>query len=161
MPITQNEKIIFLKKGKEIEDNFTKVFNNAISASKDDDINKHVDVIVNVGIDVKGLKKINRKDQETNEHIHWVELKNVNGKPGWLYGEADFFAFEIKDYWIIVGRQELQRFIAEKCRDKIRAVTPEPYKLYQRKERKDIITLVSSYDLCYICTKIIRKKNEK
>ena len=108
---------------------------------------------------VKGLKKVNRSDQETNEHIHWVELKNVNGKAGWLYGDADFFSFEIKDYWLVVDKVDLQRFIAEKCREKIRVSKPELYKLYQRKDRKDIITLVSSYDLCYICTKQIKKNN--
>lgn len=158
MPITQNEKLVFLKKGKEKESDFLSLFNNAIEATEDDDINKHVDVLITIGVDVKGLKKINRNDQETNEHIHWVELKNVLGKPGWLYGEADFFAFELKDYWVVVDKHDLQRFIADKCKDKIKVVKPELYKLYQRKDRKDIITLVTSYDLCYICTKIIKKK---
>ena len=158
MPITQNEKLVFLKKGKEKENDFFSLFNNTIEATKDDDINKHVDRFIVVGVDFKGLKKINRNDQETNEHIHWVELKNVFGKPGWLYGEADFFAFELKDYYVVVDKHDLQRFIADRCRNKIKVVKPELYKLYQRKDRKDIITLVTSYDLCYICTKIIKKK---
>jgi hypothetical protein len=157
MAISKNEKLVFLKKGKVIEENFIKLFNNAASTTEEEDINNHVDIKVHVGIDVKGLKKVNRSDQETNEHIHWVELKNVNGKAGWLYGDADFFSFEIKDYWLVVDKVDLQRFIAEKCREKIRVSKPELYKLYQRKDRKDIITLVSSYDLCYICTKQIKK----
>ncbi len=157
MAISTNEKLAFLKKGKVIEEQFAKLFNNASESSKDEDINGHVDVKITIGVDVKGLKKINRNDQETNEHIHWVELKNVNGKKGWLYGDADFFAFEIKDYWVVVDKESLQKLIAEKCKAKIRVNKPELYRLYQRKERKDIITLVTSYDLCYICTKQIKK----
>jgi len=157
MAISQAEKMVFLKKGREVEEVFANLFKNAFPTSQDEDINKHVDVLITIGVDVKSLKKINRNDQETNEHIHWVELKNVQGKSGWLYGEADFFAFEIKDYWIVVDRHDLQKFIANKCKDKIRVIKPELYKLYQRKERKDLITLVTSYDLCYISTKIIKK----
>lgn len=157
MAISTNEKLAFLKKGKEIEEKFSKMFNDASPTSEDEDIKKHVDLKFTVGVDVKGLKKVNRADHEINENIHWVELKNVNGKKGWLYGEAEFFAFEIKDYWIVVEKAELQKLVAEKCKDKIRVSKPELYKLYQRKDRKDIITLVTSYDLCYICTKQIKK----
>jgi hypothetical protein len=106
MAITQNEKLVFLKKGKEKEDQFSRLFSNAIEASESDDINKHVDLLINVGVDVKGLKKINRSDQETNENYHWIEIRGVKDK-GWLYGEADFFAFEIKDYWIVVDKHSL------------------------------------------------------
>lgn len=151
------DKILFLKKGKEVEENFSKLFSNAIPVNEEDDIKKHIDLYLQVGVDVKGLKKVNRSDRGTNEHIHWIELKNVLGKPGWLYGEADFFTFELKDYWVVVDKKDLQKFIAEKCKNKIHVSKPELYKLYQRKERKDIITLVTSYDLCYICTQQIKK----
>lgn len=157
MAIGTNEKLAFLKKGKEIEERFSKMFNDANPATEEEDIKNHVDLKFTVGVDVKGMKKVSRSDQETNENIHWVELKNVNGKKGWLYGEAEFFVFEIKNYWIVVDKIDLQDFIAEKCKDKIRVNKPELYKLYQRKDRKDIITLVTSYDLCYICTKQIKK----
>ena len=143
MPITQNEKIVFLKKGKVIEENIIKLFKDADSTTEYEDINSHVDIKVHVGIDVKGLKKVNRSDQETNENYHWIEIRGVKDD-GWLYGGgADCFAFEIKDYWLVVDKIDLQSFIAEKCREKIRVSKPELYKLYQRKERKDIITLVS------------------
>ena len=153
-----NEIIAFLKKGKEVEGEFAKLFKETIPASESEDINKHVDLYIKVGVDIKGLKKINRTDNQTNEHIHWVELRNVNNKDGWLYGDgADFFAFELEHYWIVVAKEKLQEFIAKKCKDKVRTAKPELYKLYQRTNRKDLITLVTSYDLCYISEKIIKK----
>lgn len=157
MAITDKEKIVFLKRGKKVEDEFSKLFKEAVPTTKEEDIKGHVDLKITIGVDVKGLKKINRSDQEVNEHIHWVEIKGITGHNGWLYGEADFFAFEIKDYWIVVTKEDLQKFIASKCKDKIRVEKPELYKLYQRKERKDLITLVTSYDLLYICTSQIKK----
>lgn len=35
-----------------------------------------------IGIDVKGVKKSNRKDATTNDAINWIELMNVRGNPG-------------------------------------------------------------------------------
>ena len=32
--------------------------------------------------------------KKDDENIHFVEFKNVLGKKGWLYGDADGFAFE-------------------------------------------------------------------
>ena len=157
MAITQNEKLIFLKKGKEVEKQFSDLFKNTSSTEEKQDIKGHVDIKVSVGVDVKGLKKINRSDQETNEHIHWIEIKGITGHNGWAYGEADFFAFEIKDYWIVVSKEDLQIFIKENIK-KERVLKPGLYKLYQRKDRKDLITLVTSYDLCYISTLQIKKQ---
>ena len=52
-----------------------------------------------------------------------IELKNVHGNIGWLYGEANYFAFETVDYWIIVEKLLLQELIADKCKEKIK--TPD------------------------------------
>jgi hypothetical protein len=64
--------------------------------------------------DVKGLKKIKRYDKTTNESIHWVEIMNVRGNLGWLYGKADRFAFELNDYYMIIDKEKLQELIKEK-----------------------------------------------
>ena len=76
---------------------------------------------------------------------------------GWVYGKADFFSFEIQNYWVVVAKQDLQSFIAENI---VKEYTTYPtlYKLYNRKGREDIITMVTSYDLCYISSAIIKKK---
>lgn len=126
-------------------------------STKEEDINEHWDIKLETKYDVKAIRKVNRYDNETNENIHWVELKNVNGKHGWLYGEADKFAFELDDYWLIVDKHVLQDFISKKCRDKEKTKTPQLYKLYTRDKRRDIITLVKTIDLIYISEGMIIK----
>jgi hypothetical protein len=118
----------------------------------------HWDVsIFDKKIDVKGLRKIKRSDNELTEDYHWIEFKNASGNKGWLYGEADYFAFELHNSWIMVEKNDLQKFIHEKCKAKIRVESPEEYKLYGRKNLKDVLTLVKSLDLCQISSEIIRK----
>jgi len=136
---------------------FAKLFQNKRFSSKKEDIEEHFDLEIKTRVDVKGLKKINRHDQQVNECYHYVEIKNVHGKAGWLYGNADYFAFELEEYWIIVEKQELQNFIKRKVIKEF-TKTKTLYKLYNRKNRKDVITLVKSIDLIYISKKLIKKK---
>ncbi|MCK9541940.1 MAG: hypothetical protein M0R03_07920 [Novosphingobium sp.] len=101
------------------EDQFKKNLENLIKtecfkSSTKEDINEHWDVGVKLTFDVKGLRKVNRKDNTTDENIHWVELKNTMGNKGWLYGDATHFAFETDDYWIVVEKFKLQEFIKNK-----------------------------------------------
>ena len=114
------------------------------------DIYEHWDVaLYDTKFDVKGLRKKNRHDEEYDENIHWVELKNVNGSDGWLYGQSDFIVFETFDYWIVVNRQKLIKLIEIKCTDRERFYTePMLYKFYRRSNRRDTITLVKTVDLC-------------
>lgn len=125
--------------------------------TNDEDMFEHWDVSANIKFDVKGVKKISRNDNQTNENIHYVEFKNVNGESGWLYGKADKFAFETDDYWIIVTKDKLQKFIHEKCKDKIMCERPELYKIYSRKNRKDKMTLVKTLDLMFLSDMVIVK----
>lgn len=143
----------FLQKGKEKEQLFASLFQNCTESTKEEDMFQHWDI--KIPVDVKGIKKVNRGDREANENFHYVELKNVNGAKGWLYGAAFFFAFETNDYWILVGKGQLQELIAEKCAAKIPG--REKYQLRQRAGRKDLITIVPTLDLCYISTEIIKK----
>lgn len=126
-------------------------------STKEQDMHEHWDVSLTMQIDVKAMKKKDRKDATTNENIHYVELKNVLGNPGWLYGEAHYFAFELEDYWLMVDKIRLQEFIKDKCAAKEWSEIPDFYKLTQRKTRQDIITLVKTIDLMFICDKIIKK----
>jgi hypothetical protein len=146
----------FLKRGKEVELAFSKILTNTNFSSKDEDINEHWDLSTEIKFDVKGLKKKQRFNSEPNESIHWVELKNVNGKLGWLYGDADYFVFELVNYWVIVDKLDLQEYIKTHT---IKEFCDEPTKnkLYSRKDRKDVLTLISTFDLIYISTSMIRK----
>ena len=133
------------------------MFNKVSFASRDEDIFDHWDVKIDIKIDVKAMKKINREDSEPNENIHYVEIKNVHGDKGWLYGEADYFAFEMKDYYVMVSKIKLQAMIADKCKEKIKCAKPTLYQLYSREGRYDMITLVKTVDLIFISDKMIEK----
>lgn len=146
----------FLIEGKNKELSFANLFNSYSLSNKSQDIIEHWDVSFGkIKIDVKGLKKINRNDISTNENFHWIEIKGITGHLGWLYGEADYFAFETNKYWIIVNKHELQDFIKNNTIKEYR--NKELYYLYSREGRKDIMTLITSLDLCSISEAIINK----
>jgi len=137
---------------------FKQVITTPILPTVNENKFSHWDVsLFNQKIDVKGLKKKNRNNSKYDDEIHWIEIKNVLGYNGWLYGEADYFAFELTKSWVLVSKKDLQEFIHDVCKDKIRTDKPELYKLYTRKDRKDVITMVKSLDLCQIATEIIKK----
>ena len=100
----------FLSKGKMVERAFTKVLSNHKLSTEQEDITEHWDISTNIKFDVKGLKKAKRSDGEPNENIHWLEIKNVNGDLGWVYGEADYFVFETIDYWVIVDKNNMAKY---------------------------------------------------
>jgi hypothetical protein len=152
----------FLSEGKKVEKLFGSMFTDVVYASKEDDIIEHWDLkILYRGewkkFDIKGLKKKLRSDDGANENIHWVEITNVNGNDGWLYGKADYFVFELEDYWLIVDKIRLQKLITDKLINEF-TIIPILYRLYGRKDRKDKLTLVKTIDLIYISEEIILKK---
>lgn len=150
------------KAGKKIEDLFASLFSNAKRSKIEDDIYEHWDLSIEYKVDVKAMKRIHRGG-DLNENIHWIELYGITGKPGWIAGKADFFAFETEDYFIVVDKLKLQEFIKTldlkdsngfKITDK-----KELYKPYRRKDRKDLMVLVKTLDLCYISSFIIKKNH--
>jgi hypothetical protein len=144
-------------KEKEFIDLVKKPPHNIVIPSTEQDINEHWDVSIDgVKFDIKGLKKVNRTDEEYNPDIHWVELENVHGNTGWLYGLADYIAFETKESWLIVDRLILINLINKNLKTEI-TTTPQPYKLYRRRGRYDVITIVPTSDLIKIKTKEILK----
>ena len=80
------------------------------------------------------------------------------GKKGWLYGEADFFAFETNKYWVVVEKYKLQDWIAKNVSKELMQA-PTLYKLYNRKGSKDIITLVSTHDLYFLSEEVLEKES--
>lgn len=140
---------------------FASMFNNIVASTEEEDIKEHWDVKLEIKVDVKSLKRINRVDIETNEFYHFIELKNVHGKLGWLYGNADYFAFETNQYWVIVNKEVLQRFIAMKvAKKKVTSVDESLYCLYTRDKRKDVITMVKTIDLMVLATEILEKTKD-
>jgi hypothetical protein len=106
---------------------------------------------------VKAMKKWKRDDPEPTDHIHYVELRNVQGKLGWLYGEADYIVFETRRYWIVVKRRTLMPFVEGLTENNERSLKPTVYRLYQRTGRKDLMTVVPTVDLLAISEATIKK----
>jgi len=128
-------------------------------SSKHEDIYEHWDFKVNSStVDVKALKRINRSDSMFSTDYTWVELQNVRGNTGWLFGEADYIAFEQIDHFLIVKRRDLIDFCQNKIQDQFVPKASEAlYKKYQRNNRQDIISLISLKDLANN-TKVWRQK---
>ena len=147
--------------GKLKEAEFTKLFSSSTPSSKEEDMYEHwdikIDTKIDTKIDIKSLKKENRSDLTYNENFHYVEIKNVNNDLGWLYGKADYFAFELENYWLIVDKTRLQDFIKEKCKGKKIGNKKDLYALYRRENRKDIIVKVKTIDLMFLSNQIIQK----
>ncbi len=131
-----------MARGKRAEKEYAKLYKNVSLSTEEEDCNEHWDLkINNIKIDVKAIKK-------NDENIHFVEFKNVLGKKGWLYGDADGFAFETEDYWIEVKKEDLQEMVHDKCIDKVKGW--DFYELATRPGAKDLFTKVKTIDLCYI-----------
>ena len=157
----------FLKAGAEKEQKFANllVLRNGEVISHSDrstDIKDHIDLFwtkdnKTFSFDVKGLKKSNRSDINTDSSIHWIEISNVRGNPGWLYGKADYIAFETDKEWLLVKRRKLIDLINSKVTDTAVKNTKELYTYYQRYGKKDIIVKVLTKDLAEIASKTISK----
>ena len=149
-------------RGNEAEGSFKKLFTFVKKATKEEDIFEHWDLEVivddkNVKVDVKAIKNEDRFDPHPNENFHWVEIQNVNGDVGWLYGKSDLIAFETIDYFILVGTLKLRRFLEKKLKytkDTIPEIettsVKDPYVFYRRKDRNDIVVKVKTVDLMHI-----------
>jgi hypothetical protein len=142
--------------GEAAEKRFASLLFCPVEATKEQNIFEHWDVLDGkFKYDVKAMKKFRRSDDYPTDRIHYVELKNVNGDDGWLYGKADRIAFETRRYWLIVSRLELQKAIDGM--DMQKSDCPAPYKLYSRKGRSDLMTLVPTIDLLSMAEKVMEK----
>lgn len=154
-----------MKEGKIKEKRFIEDFSNnftvneVIISTTSEDILGHFDVTLNnLKYDVKSLKRIKRDDPQPNEQYHWLEIKNVHGKKGSLYGDADFLAFETNDFWVVVDIIKVQNFVSKNV-NKVYVNNQDEalYCLYRRSERNDVLTLVKTIDLMSIAAHIIPK----
>jgi len=134
-------------------------------SSLSEDRHKHIDFFLEqdrfkYSVDVKARKKTTRGDVKVNDEWTWIEFKNVLGRKGWLYGEADYIAFERADDFLMINRENLVKF----CEDKVDLETmvsrpyQAEYKVYQRQGRRDLITRVRMDDLANLEGNIILQK---
>jgi hypothetical protein len=117
-------------------------------SSHTEDIHEHVDYWLAMssngnrwGVDVKG----NNLPDEI-----WCEFKNVQGKPGWMYGGATIIAFDMPEEggFAIVDREELAFFCEKHVSSEVVTDKRQAYlKKYTRKDRQDVITILKLHDL--------------
>ena len=153
--------------GELVEDEFAALFPNTYEATKSQNMFEHWDraVIFFMGtpqqvtkkFEIKGLKSIIRHDESTNENIQWVELM-LDGRAGWLFGEADYFAFEQINSFIVVTKAALQQLILDKVKDLRIVHTPELYRFYCRPRKNEKTVLIKTSDLLDIKDSILPKK---
>ena len=138
------------KRGRESERKFVEACENvgyvARKSSKEDDIYKHIDFYIHrtngtvSSVDVKGGNFPNSI---------WVEFKNVHGNTGWMYGEAEYIAFEMKevDGFCMINRLDLLSYCKKNVEPTFVDISNSYKKLYQRKDRKDVLTKIWLTDL--------------
>lgn len=110
-----------------------------------------------IGIDVKGIKKNNRKDDKVDDTINWIEMMNVRGNLGWIYGKSEYIAFRTNTQIVFVKTKKLQEFAEEKTKGK-ELVNKNPkdfYVPYRRYQRLDIVFKCPTQDLIELADFII------
>ncbi|MBE0670879.1 MAG: hypothetical protein IH588_09850 [Anaerolineales bacterium] len=126
-----------------------------ISAStKEQNIDEHWDYLIEknneqFNVEVKAEKRIERKDNHSQTNFTWVELRNVRGKVGWLFGKADLIAFEKDKTFFFVKRLDLLALVNQKVNlvAKVKSAKDALYKIYTREGRKDKLTLLPTSDI--------------
>lgn len=123
-------------------------------SSRDENISQRWDFEIIKGVErfkleVKSAKRLRRADDELQTEFVWVELKNVRGEVGWLFGKAHLIAFETADSFLFVRRLDLLRVVNSKVNFAARVSRPLDalYKIYRREGRKDKLTLLPAADI--------------
>ena len=76
-------------------------------ATEEEDMYDHIDLWITNPVTGK-RKSVDVKDKDEGRGVFvYLELSNVHGGPGWLYGKSDWIMFKTKDNWIMVDRLAL------------------------------------------------------
>lgn len=118
----------------------------------------HIDAILTskggktFSFDIKARKKLSRSNTKESDQVIWIEFKSNSGKEGWLFGEADYLAFQNSVGFLIIPRLKL----VDWCKTNIDGKTKvknssEAYKkVYTREGRKDLISYVTPKDIAHL-----------
>lgn len=151
------------KYGKEVEEKFRTYAEskglNVIDSSDRQNIYEHFDFKVTnssgktIKVEVKGEKRVNKSEPLSKDYT-WIEFVGITGHEGWMFGEADYMAFDRGDEYTLVKRTELLEEVVKKvflnyCTYIVKEnghIDPVKnlYKLYQREKdgRKDLMVLI-------------------
>ena len=129
------------------------------AASNYANINDHWDLLIEKGaakyrVDVKGMKRLSRRDSDVQDEWIWIELHGVRERDrGWLYdGKAELMAFEKKGSFVIVKRDDLIELVEHLVDMNATVYTAKAarYKVYSRPGRPDRITMIETKKLAGI-----------
>lgn len=126
-------------------------------SAKHQDMYEHWDFLIDgkYKVEVKGRKRLRRSHSTVNDDVIFVEFCNVVGDDGWLYGQADYIAFERPDGFILVARISLVE-LAETLVKSTFVNQPTLYKSYRRRDRpKEWVGVIRYEDLLRIPHKLI------
>ena len=104
-------------------------------------------------VEVKSRKRMRRSDADVQDEHIWVELHGVRkDDDGWLYGNADLIAFELKSSFRIVRRTDLAELVKTLVdfETRVKHSRDALYKSYSRRNRHDELTIIKSEDLLRI-----------
>lgn len=120
-------------------------------STQHEDMHHHIDFWVQSpnntrrSFDVKAYKKSAKQGNLL------IEFKNVSGNKGWLYGKADFIAFDFNDHFLCVVRSELAQLAESLCdlTQKVDNINKALYKSYGRERwgRGDQVSLIKIEDV--------------
>jgi len=93
-----------------VDKNLKRISEGTECVTDREDMQEHVDVHLHnfntdhtILVDHKGRKFLGPWSDE----VKLVEYKNVNGHPGWIFGKADYFAFQHIDHFLMVRKETL------------------------------------------------------
>lgn len=142
-----------------------------IRATGEQDISEHWDCTIikdstgeKLHVDIKALKRLSRWDECVQEEWVWIEFHGVRPDDrGWLFGgNADLFAFERKDDFVIIKKDTLQ-YLVNSLIDKSKRVlkaSEAKYKIYSRQGRPDLISMIEMKHVERECWEIWPKMNQ-
>ncbi len=148
-----------LELGRRAEETFARLAVTRSSKSRlhsEREIDEHFDYVIERDekshkVDVKSIKRKSREDTELQDEFLWIELHGVRADDkGWLYdGKADLIAFELANSFRIVDRLELIALIENLVDFGVKVSSPKDalYKVYSRKSRPDLLTMIKSEDV--------------
>ncbi len=123
-------------------------------APKEADIHEHWDFEIRKDgyarkVEVKAMKRESRNDESLNQGWVWIEFRNVRGEVGWLFGKANWIAFETADSFLIIDRHDLYQHVRRTVdrEAKVESARDAKYKTYTRKGRPDQIAQIRLDDL--------------
>jgi len=124
-------------------------------ATERENIEEHID------FHVTGLGSVDVKSAKSNitDGLVWIEIQNVVGEDGWLYGSSKYIAFEFHDHFRLVPTDWLRIRVGD-LTSKAREVTWKGHALYNHYTRKkynrnDILTQVTAEDILFVTEKTL------